>query len=192
MKDMHQELKAWGHPGGADNALILKSDGEPAIVAVREAFAICHGGRVTPERLPRGEHQANGMAEEAGRTARYHARVLNIHLHTNIGREVEASEPIMPWLIRWAAMAVSRYSRGKDGRSPYERQKGRRCDMEVVPFGEVVLHRLPEVATERPQALEERWAKGVWLGHARASNTSLVATDNGGRKSLGHQATIEK
>ena len=51
--------------------------------------------------------------------------------------------------------------------------------MEVVPFGEVVLHRLPEVATDRPQALEEMWAKGVWLGHARAFNTSLVSTDAG-------------
>ena len=36
IKDMHQELKSWGHPGGGANAIILKSDGEPAIVAVRE------------------------------------------------------------------------------------------------------------------------------------------------------------
>ena len=28
VKDMHQELKSWGHPGGAGNALILKSDGD--------------------------------------------------------------------------------------------------------------------------------------------------------------------
>ena len=49
VKDMHQELKSWGYPGGARNALILKSDGEPAIIAVREALARCHGGRVTPE-----------------------------------------------------------------------------------------------------------------------------------------------
>ena len=76
VKDMHQELKSWGHPGGAKNALILKSDGEPAIVAVREALARCHGGLVTPEQPPAGEHQCNGTAEEAGRTVRDHARVL--------------------------------------------------------------------------------------------------------------------
>ena len=39
IKDMHQELKAWGYPGEGQNALILKSDGEPALVAVREALA---------------------------------------------------------------------------------------------------------------------------------------------------------
>ena len=33
IKDMHEELKSWGHPGGENNELILKSDGEPAIVA---------------------------------------------------------------------------------------------------------------------------------------------------------------
>ena len=36
---MHEELKSWGHPGGGRNAIILKGDGEPAIVVVREALA---------------------------------------------------------------------------------------------------------------------------------------------------------
>ena len=49
VKNMHQQLKCWGHLGGAGNALILKSDGEPAIVAVREALSRCHGGRIIPE-----------------------------------------------------------------------------------------------------------------------------------------------
>ena len=50
VKDMHQELKAWGYPGGAQTELIMKSDGEPAIVAVREALA--EGG--TPGQWPGG------------------------------------------------------------------------------------------------------------------------------------------
>ena len=100
VKDMHQELKSWGHPGGGKNALILKSDGEPAIVAVREALARCHGGLITPEQPPAGEHQSNGTAEEAGKTVRDHARVLKIDLQVKIKREIQADEPIMPWLLR--------------------------------------------------------------------------------------------
>ena len=100
VKDMHQELKSWGHPGGAGNKIILKSDGEPAIVAVREALARCHGGQVTPEQPPRGEHQANGFAEVTGRHVRGQARVLKLHLQHKIGRQVLESEPIMPWLLR--------------------------------------------------------------------------------------------
>ena len=48
VKDMRQELKTWGYPVGGKNALILKSDGEPAIVAVREALAGCHGRKNKP------------------------------------------------------------------------------------------------------------------------------------------------
>ena len=107
---------------------------------------------MTPEQTPVGEHQANGLAEEAGRTVRDHARVLKLHIQAQVGREIEANEPIMPWLIRWAAMAFSRFRNGSDGKTPYERQKGRPCDVAAVPFGETILYRLPEVAHDRHQA----------------------------------------
>ena len=52
---MHEELKSSGYPGGADNELILKSDGELAIRAVKERLSRYHGGRITPEPPPKGE-----------------------------------------------------------------------------------------------------------------------------------------
>ncbi|MDA8582623.1 hypothetical protein N9L68_00290 [bacterium] len=136
VKDMHQDLKSWGHPGGGQSILILKSDGEPAIVAVREALARFHGGRVTPEQPPPREHQINGLAEVTGRLARDQARDVKLQLQHNIEREVLEDEPIMPWLLRWAAMSMPRFKTGKDGNTPHRRQKGRKCDMEVVLFGE--------------------------------------------------------
>ena len=45
IKDMAEELRAWGHTGGDNGHIILKSDGERAIVAVREALARYHGGK---------------------------------------------------------------------------------------------------------------------------------------------------
>ena len=82
-------------------------------------------------------------------------------------------------------MAVSRYAPGKDRNTPYERQLGRTCDIEIVPFGETVLYRIPEVARDRHQALEERWERGVWLGHARSTNAALIATVEGVIKAWG-------
>ena len=35
-------------------------------------------------------------------------------------------------------MAYSRFKVGADGKTPYERQKGSKCPLEVVPFGEFV------------------------------------------------------
>ena len=82
-----------GYPGGGANALILKSDGEPAIVAVREALARCNGGRVTPEQPPPGEHQSNGLAEVTGRHVRDHVRVLKLQLQSRIARKVGMMSP---------------------------------------------------------------------------------------------------
>ena len=65
------------------------------------------------------------------------------------------------------------------GKPQYQRQKGCPCELEVVPIGEKVMYRLPEVASERHQALEERWAKGIWLGHARHSPEILIGTPGG-------------
>ena len=114
---------AGGLLGGGKNAFILKSGAESAIVAGRAALARCHGGLITLEQPPKGEHQSNGTAEEAGRALRDQAGVLKIHLQAHIGRGMRTGELIMPWLIRWAAMPLCRFSQGKDGRTPYERER---------------------------------------------------------------------
>ena len=120
---------------------------------------------------------------------RDHARVLKIDLQSRIKRKIKFDEPIMPWLVRWASMVVSRFQPGKDKRAAYERQTGRACQVDVVPFGETVLYRKPEVARDRHQVLEERWDKGVWLGHARSTNAVLIATDDMGYQGMGGSKT---
>ena len=85
VKDLHAELKAWERPGGGDNKLIIKCDGESPIVAVREALARKHGGIISPEQPPKGEHASNGVVEEAGKTIRDMAKVLKMHLESRLG-----------------------------------------------------------------------------------------------------------
>ena len=68
---------------------------------------------------------------------------------------------------------------GEDGKTPYERQKGRKCNLEVVPFGEFVRYtKLGETSQERKSSVSS-WSEGVWLGHARGSSESLVGTKDG-------------
>ena len=124
VRDLHAELKSWGSPGGSDNRLIIKSDGESPIVAVREALARKHGGIISPEQPPKGEHASNGVVEEAGKTIRDMAKVLNVHLESRLGRNFHTKEPVMHWVVRWAAMALSRFQVGKDHKTAYRRQTG--------------------------------------------------------------------
>ena len=76
-------------------------------------------------------------------------------------------------------MVYSRYKVGEDGQTAYESQKGRKCKLEVVPFGEFVRYKkLGETSQER-KSLESTWFEGVWLGHARGSSEALVGTKDG-------------
>ena len=70
VRDISEEFKSWGHAGGPGGHIILKSDGEPAMVALREAVARFHGGLVVPETSAKGESQSNRAVEGAGRTVR--------------------------------------------------------------------------------------------------------------------------
>ena len=89
--------------------IILKSDGERSIVALRTALAKFHGEKVVPEDPPRGESQSNGTVEEAGKTVREFVRVLREHVQDKAEVELGASDVIVLWMVRWAAMMVSRF-----------------------------------------------------------------------------------
>ena len=116
--------------------MVIKTDGEPAIVPVREALAKLHGGIASPEQPPKGEHQSNGVAEEAGRTIRARLRVYKIQLENKVRREFDVNSSIIQWMARWAAMALSNFKVECGRCTAYERQRGKRCTVEVVPFGE--------------------------------------------------------
>ena len=76
VKDADEEMKVWGHTGGQNGHVILKSDGEKSLVAFREALSKFHGGVVVPETSAKGESQSNGAVENAGRTVRGSTLVL--------------------------------------------------------------------------------------------------------------------
>ena len=61
-------------------------------------------------------------------------------------------------------MLLSKYE-GLDGRTPYERRRGRRCNMVVLPFGERVLYKQIRESKERKDKFESEDLEGVWLGH---------------------------
>ena len=179
IKDISAELKAWGHSGGDGCSLIMKTDGEPAIVAVREAVAKYHGGRVIPEAPAKGESPSNGLVEEAGKTSREFTRVLKDQLECKAKMELKIGENIVLWMIRWAAMMCSRYLVGKDGRTAYERRRGRRCKVPVVAFGETVWYKKIRESKDRKDKFNSEWEEGIWLGHARSSNEAVIGTSEG-------------
>ena len=111
------------------------------MMALKEAAGKYHGGRVVLEKPAKGESQSNGRIEEAGKTVREFTRVLKEQLEDRCHMKLSSDSPVILWMIRWAAMMTSRFLVGNDGRTRYERRRGRACKIEVVPFGESIWYK---------------------------------------------------
>ena len=95
IKDVCKELRTWGHQGGEGGKIILKSDTEASIHALRDAIGKHHGGEVIPEDPAKGESQSNGAVEEAGKTVREFTRVFKEQLEDNANTKVESADAVV-------------------------------------------------------------------------------------------------
>ena len=136
VEDIRITLKSWGRAGGTGGEIIMKSDGEPALLAVRSATMKYHGGIVIPEGPAKGENAENGLVEEAGKTIREFVCTFISQIEYGIDDRLELDLDIIPWIVRWATNCYSWYAVGKDGRTAYERLRGRTCRAIVVPMEE--------------------------------------------------------
>ena len=100
------------------------SDGEPAIIAVRDAVMKYHGGIMIPEKLAKGEKTENGFIEEAGKTVREYVCTFLSQIEEGTYEKLPLESNLHLWIVRWAAMCYSMYAVGKDGRTAYERLRG--------------------------------------------------------------------
>ncbi len=167
--------------------MIIKSDGEGSIEAVRTAVAKYHGGRIVTEGPARGESASNGLVEQAGQLIREYARVFKEQIEEKSEVMLESKDIIMQWVLRWAALVCSRYVVGADGRTAYQRRRGRPCKVGVVPIGEKVHFKRLKDTKQAPSKFNSQWSEGIWLGHARNTNEVLIGTTERGIESLGHQ-----
>ena len=116
--------------------MVVKSDQEPAILKRIEATARERHQDITTEQSPVGEHASNGVAERAVQAIQGQARTFKLALEARTGKSICETSDILPWLIRHAAMTLNIGQRGEDGRSAWERVKGRAYNRDIPDFGE--------------------------------------------------------
>ena len=110
--------------------IVFRSDNEPALLAVKsEAVKIlkgAHGIKVIEEESPVADHQANGVVERANGEFGGMARTLNDQLIFNYQWTPSTTHPIYAWLIIYASYLLTRFHVGVDGKTAYEKWKGKR------------------------------------------------------------------
>ena len=154
--------------------IALKTDGEPAMRTLQEEVKSRRRDRTVLENSPVGESQSNGVAERAVQSLGDHVRVLRLALANRVGVKFGAKHPVTSWLVAHAADLISKFQVGKDGKTSYERARGKPFTKELVEFGECVFYRAGKLDVRHK--LEPRWQEGVFLGLCWRTGAAFVGT----------------
>ena len=116
-----RHLEEWGRA-----EIVMRCDKEGAIKDLRRSIveARVHGTAV--EDCPRDEHQANGDIENGIGMIGGQIRTMRAALRYKLGVDVDHRTPVTRFLVDYAGALITRFAVGEDGKTPYERLKGRR------------------------------------------------------------------
>jgi hypothetical protein len=148
---------------GYRGRVLIRCDGEPALVALRNAITAGLPDGATPIVTPVGESASNGGIEGAVKIFKGILRVHLAALERKIGARFPSNHPVLTWLVEHVGDVVSKYMVGVDGRTAYERLFGRPVREEGLEFGET-LHWRHRPSKDMNVVLDARWSAGVWLG----------------------------
>ena len=165
-----RDLERLGHYGD----VVLRSDGEPALVDLVKEIAKGRGSRrtVIVHSAP-GDSQGNGFIERGVRSVEEMARVLKLDLEHRLTTRLEVTHPVFAWLVEHAVDLHNKFLVGSDGKTVYERLKGKKYRGEVLPFASPVMLRVSEKV--QGGVMSERWYEGMWLGKRFHTEEHLVA-----------------
>ena len=157
--------------------LVLKSDGEPAIVALKEAVKRERHERIVLESSPVKESQSNGAIENAIQQLQGQFRAVKDALESRVGQRISGEMSCVPWMMSHASGLINRYHIGEDGKTNYQRWKGKSFKREVAEFGECVFYL--KAGTRGVDKFECRWEEGVWLGVRDETGEVIIGTPQG-------------
>ena len=170
------DLDMFGH-----TEIVLKSDGEPAIVQVQNAVKGTRNHPTICQNPPAYDPQANGSAERAVQEVTNQIKAMKIGLQYRIGAQITTEWKIMEWIVELASVLLNRCLIGKDGKTAYARLMGRNSTKQIVEIGERVLAKIARGPGSRKRALRTRWEDAIWVGVAKKSNEHIVVLEGGGQ-----------
>ena len=126
-------------------AVVVKSDSEPALVKVVEEIGrlrAARGGRgMVVEHSPVHSSKSNGIIERTIQRLQGIIRTWRSAVEDKWGVKLEAEHRIWPWLVEAVGWTMTRAEVGKDGKTAFERIRGKQCTSQVADFGECIRYR---------------------------------------------------
>ena len=93
--------------------------------------------------------------------------------------KIESNSKVLSWIVEFAGVLINRYEVGHDGRTAYERTRGKQSKLLGFEFAEKVLFRRAPIG-QRLAKLESLWETGVFVGYKSQSGEYMVSNKDGG------------
>ena len=132
-KQMLRDVRKCGYHG----RVVFRTDGKPAILDIMGEVARLRGD--LPTVLEAGDSQSNGFVERANRSVEDMIRTHKLALEEKIGEVLKVDTAAMAWLVEHCADILNKCQQGKDGRTPYERLRGKQLSGSMLGFGSQVM-----------------------------------------------------
>ena len=133
--------------------------------------------QIMPEESPVGEHQSNGEVERVNQTLQGQFRSMKLALESRYSKPIRSDHSIFPWLVIYAGILINICKVGPDGRTPYERRKGKRFNQTLPELGECIWYLKPQSAGVNK--LDPRWEDGIYAGLRIESGEIYVMSESG-------------
>ena len=105
---------------------------------------------------------------------------MTLDFESHLGENIPSDHNFIPWLVEYAAVLLNRGQVGKDGKTAYERLKGKAASLPGVQFGEKMLWRTNILARDRKNRMDSQTSEGIYLGQRTVSGECLVGSSEGG------------
>ena len=109
---------------------------------------------------------------------RAQVRVLKFVLEKRWRIQIPHRHSVIPWVVEYAAFLLNRYEVGHDGKTVYERLKGKRAKTLRIEFGEGA-HWMMKQAKGALGKLDSLWSDGVYLGIKGKTGEIIVGDAEG-------------
>ena len=144
--------------------IIIKTDQESPIRAVVDKVILAREKAATfQEHSPVRSSGSTGVIERAVKEVEMRVRCMKSALDERVGMDVSATSAVLPWMVEYASVLMNRYLVGHDGKTAYERARGKSSKMLGYEFGEIVHFRRAPLPGKLGK-LDTLWSTGVYVG----------------------------
>ena len=166
--------------GHSNTDIIIKSDNEPVLNTIREQVAASRKAATRPEHSPVGSSQSNGSIENAVKKIEGYMRAIKLSIESRYKCKLPIKHFMTSWIANHAAFCVTRFEVGADGKTPFQRIRGKQFSGKICELGEYV-HALKCKRSPVPHRYkyDTRWFDGVFLGFKGLTNEFLIGTPDG-------------